>query len=608
MINGVGVLGWGVGGIEAESAMLGQPIYMKIPQVIGFKLTGKLNEGVTSTDLVLTVTQILRKRGVVEKFVEFFGPGLDKLSLADRATIANMAPEYGATMGFFPVDGETLRYMKDTGRDANLISLVEAYMKEQGCSARLIRQTLSLRMYLNWILSTVEPCLAGPKRPQDKVFLKDMKKTWQDALTAPTASRGFELKPDKLADVAKIDGVDGSLSHGSVVIAAITSCTNTSNPSVMIGAGLVAKKAAARGLKAKPWVKTSLAPGSRVVTEYLNRTDLTRYLDEVGFYTVGYGCTTCIASVLSGNRNFEGRVHPEVKANYLASPLLVVVYALAGTVNIDLMNDPIAHDASGKPVFMKDIWPSHQEIQAEVSKITGELFKTVYSNTDAYSAEWKTIKTQKTKAYEWDSTSTYIQNPPFFKTMKPEVPPLSNIKGARVLLKLGDSITTDHISPAGSFKADTPAGKFLTGNGVSPADFNSYGSRRGNDRIMTRGTFANIRIRNQILKDTEGGFTKYFPSGETIPVYDAAIKYAENNTPLVILAGAEYGSGSSRDWAAKGTYLLGVRAVIAASYERIHRSNLVGMGVLPLQFKTEKRMSRWGLPVKRSSRLKGLIN
>lgn len=608
MINGLGVLGWGVGGIEAEAVMLSQPIYMLLPEVIGFRLIGKLPAGATATDLVLTVTQMLRAKGVVGKFVEFFGPGLSQMSLPDRATIANMAPEYGATMGFFPVDDVTLGYLRQTGRSEELVDLVERYTKEQG----LFRTNESLDPEytdtLELDLSTVVPSLAGPKRPQDLVTLRDMKATFGTALKAPIEKRGFGLSQDSLAKTGSVpvNGHAESITHGAVVIAAITSCTNTSNPSVMLGAGLVAKKAAERGLKAKPWVKTSLAPGSRVVTSYLEKSGLDKYLDELGFQTVGYGCTTCIGnsgpipesvakavqdgnlvatSVLSGNRNFEGRVHPLVKANYLASPPLVVAYAIAGTVDIDLVNEPLATDPSGKPVYLKEIWPSDEELKETMAKaVTPEMFRERYSDVFAGSKEWAAIDAGAEQIYRWNESSTYIQEPPFFFDLSPEPGKIGDILGAKVLCKFGDSITTDHISPAGSIKADGPAGKYLISRGIQPTDFNSYGSRRGNDRVMTRGTFANIRIRNQIAPGTEGGVTTYLPTGEVMAIYDAAEKYKDSGTPLVVLAGVEYGSGSSRDWAAKGVMLLGVKAVLAASFERIHRSNLVGMGVLPLQF------------------------
>ncbi|MBI1327060.1 MAG: aconitate hydratase AcnA [Alphaproteobacteria bacterium] len=594
MVNGLGVLGWGVGGIEAEAAMLGQPVSMLIPEVIGFKLTGKLKEGTTATDLVLTVTEMLRKKGVVNKFVEFFGPGLDNMSLADRATIANMAPEYGATCGFFPIDAETIRYLNFTGRDPHRAKLVEAYAKEQGMWRDASSPDPVFTDTLELDIGTVEPSLAGPKRPQDRVLLSK---------AAPAFKESFpETKTHAVA------GTDYSLSNGDVVIAAITSCTNTSNPSVMVAAGLVARKAHALGMKVKPWVKTSLAPGSQVVTDYLEKADLQKDLDAMGFNLVGYGCTTCIgnsgplpdhiakaveagdltvASVLSGNRNFEGRVNPHVKANYLASPPLCVAYALAGSLNIDLTKDPIGKSADGKDVYLKDIWPSNEEVRKTVEQcLTPEMFKSRYANVFLGPKEWQAIGgAAGSETYSWDNSSTYVQNPPYFAGISKEPKPVKDIASARVLALFGDSITTDHISPAGSIKKDSPAGKYLTNHSVTYADFNSYGARRGNHEVMMRGTFANIRIKNEMLNGVEGGMTKYVPSGEEMPIYDAAMKYQADGTPLVVFAGKEYGTGSSRDWAAKGTVLLGVRAVIAESFERIHRSNLVGMGVLPLQFK-----------------------
>lgn len=598
MINGLGVLGWGVGGIEAEAAMLGQPISMLIPDVIGFELTGQLKEGITATDLVLTVTQKLREKGVVGKFVEFYGEGLNHLPLADRATISNMAPEYGATCGFFPVDKETVAYLRLSGRTEDQIALVEAYAKAQGMwrdehsPTPIFTDTLSLDM------GTVEPSLAGPKRPQDKVTLTTLPETYNTFLT--------QSKRDSEKDTAyPVQGQDYQMHHGDVVIAAITSCTNTSNPSVLMAAGLVAKKAVALGLKRKPWVKSSLAPGSKVVTDYLAHAGLQTYLDELGFNLVGYGCTTCIgnsgplpepvsktvadndlvvASVLSGNRNFEGRVHPQVKTNWLASPPLVVAYALAGTVTLDLSKDPIAQDKAGQDVFLKDIWPSNEEIAAEVAKVTNEMFTKEYADVFKGDEAWRQIEISEGKTYDWSDKSTYIQHPPFFEGLTKTVSPIEPIKEANILALLGDSITTDHISPAGAIKADSPAGQYLKDKGVLPADFNSYGSRRGNHEVMMRGTFANIRIRNEMTPDIEGGFTRYIPSGESMPIYDAAMKYMSAGKQLVVIAGKEYGTGSSRDWAAKGTILLGVKAVITESYERIHRSNLIGMGVLPLQF------------------------
>ncbi len=607
MINGLGVMGWGVGGIEAESVMLGQPIYMLIPEVIGFRLQGNLQEGATATDLVLRVVEMLRQKGVVEKFVEFFGSGLNNLTLADRATLANMAPEYGATMGFVPVDDETLNYLRGTGRPEALVQRIERYSKAQGLFRRNDTPDPIFTDTLELDLSTVEPALAGPKRPQDRVNLSQMQPKWQKTLRASTKERGFELSGDELESTVPVKGIEsGELKHGSVVIAAITSCTNTSNPSVMLAAGLLAKKAVEKGLKRQPWVKTSLGPGSRVVTDYLQATGLNEALDILGFHTVGYGCTTCIGnsgplpenvvsainegdlvvtSVLSGNRNFEGRISSHIKANYLASPPLVVAYAIAGTVNQDLNNDPLGNDKDGKPVFLKDIWPTKAEIAEVENMISSEMYEKEYKDVGESSPMWNAVESRTGEVYEWGDSSTYIQNPPFFQNMGLDTKTLEDITGARVLVKLGDSITTDHISPAGSFSEETPAGAFLLASGTDKVDFNSYGSRRGNDRVMTRGTFGNVRLRNELAPGTEGGFTKLMPDGEVTTIYDASLKYKESATPLVVLAGAEYGTGSSRDWAAKGTLLLGVKAVAATSFERIHRSNLVGMGVLPLQFK-----------------------
>ena len=617
MINGLGVMGWGVGGIEAESVMLGQPIYMLIPEVIGFRLQGKLQEGATATDLVLRVVEMLRQKGVVEKFVEFFGSGLNNLTLADRATLANMAPEYGATMGFVPVDDETLNYLRGTGRPEALVQRIERYSKEQGLFRRNDTPDPIFTDTLELDLSTVEPALAGPKRPQDRVNLSQMQPKWQKTLRASTKERGFELSGDELESSVPVKGIEsGELKHGSVVIAAITSCTNTSNPSVMLAAGLLAKKAVEKGLKRQPWVKTSLGPGSRVVTDYLQATGLNEALDVLGFHTVGYGCTTCIGnsgplpenivsainegdlvvtSVLSGNRNFEGRISSHIKANYLASPPLVVAYAIAGTVNQDLNNDPLGNDKDGKPVFLKDIWPTKAEIAEVENKISSEMYEKEYKDVGESSPMWNAVESRTGEVYEWGDSSTYIQNPPFFQNMGLDTKTLEDITGARVLVKLGDSITTDHISPAGSFSEETPAGVFLLASGTDKVDFNSYGSRRGNDRVMTRGTFGNVRLRNELAPGTEGGFTKLMPDGEVTTIYDASLKYKESATPLVVLAGAEYGTGSSRDWAAKGTLLLGVRAVAATSFERIHRSNLVGMGVLPLQFKDGETHKSLGL-------------
>ncbi len=619
MINGLGVLGWGVGGIEAEAAMLNQPIYMLMPEVIGFKLTGKLREGTTATDLVLVVTQILRKKGVVDKFVEFFGAGLSKLSLADRATIANMAPEYGATMGFFPVDDETLSFMLRTGRDEALVKTVEAYCKEQGLFRTDDTPDPEFTDVVELDLSTVEPSMAGPKRPQDRVLLRDMKDTFEQSLRAPIDKRGFGLDESGIHNTAQM-GTDGNtleVGHGVVVIAAITSCTNTSNPSVMLGAGLLAKKAVERGLTVKPFVKTSLAPGSRVVTEYLDKAGLTPYLQALGFYTVGYGCTTCIgnsgplpekisssikesnlvaSAVLSGNRNFEGRINPSVKANYLASPPLVVAYALAGTVDIDLVNEPIGHDRDGEKVYLKDIWPSQDEILDMIQNtITPDLYQSQYGNVYTGNPMWNEIPTSEGAVYTWNKKSTYIQEPPFFVGLSENAQPIQPITGARVLGLFSDSITTDHISPAGDIALDSPAGRYLIENGVEKRDFNTYGTRRGSHEVMMRGTFANIRLRNNLVPGTEGGITLHFGSGQVMSIYEASMKYIAEGTPLIILAGADYGMGSSRDWAAKGTYLLGVKAVIAKSFERIHRSNLVMMGVLPLVFKDGEGWDTLGL-------------
>ncbi|WP_413580455.1 aconitate hydratase AcnA [Bdellovibrio sp. HCB288] len=603
MVNGLAALGWGVGGIEAEAVMLGQPLSMLIPEVIGFRLEGKIKEGATATDLVLTVTQMLRKKGVVGKFVEFYGPGLEGLSLADRATIANMAPEYGATCGFFPIDEETMKYLRISGRDPQTIALVEAYAKETGMWRTSDDEHFAFHDTLKLNLADVVPSLAGPKRPQDRVLLDKAAGDFTTQLGTTFAVGADHTTKEKFN--TPVDGASYSLGHGDVVIAAITSCTNTSNPSVMMGAGLVAKKAFEKGLKVKPWVKTSLAPGSQVVTDYLENSGLQKYLDKMGFNLVGYGCTTCIgnsgplpepiahavekgnlvvASVLSGNRNFEGRINPHVKANYLASPMLVVAYALAGTMQLDITQDPLGEDANGKPVYLDDIWPTNQEIYDIVNKtVETKMFDNRYGNVFAGTTDWQKIKTTTSQTYSWDE-STYIKNPPYFKGMQKSSGRLSDVKGARVLAILGDSITTDHISPAGSIKKDSPAGKFLMSKGVQPVDFNSYGSRRGNDDVMVRGTFANIRIKNEMLNGVEGGLTKYIPTGEQMSIFDASMKYQAEKTPLVVVAGKEYGTGSSRDWAAKGTTLLGIHAVIAESFERIHRSNLVGMGVLPLQF------------------------
>jgi aconitate hydratase len=607
MINGLGVLGWGVGGIEAEAVMLGQPLYMLIPEVIGVRLTGKLSEGATATDLVLTITELLRKKGVVGKFVEFFGPGLEHLTLADRATIANMAPEYGATTGFFPVDNETLEYLRKTGRSEEQIDLVERYYKEQGMFRTSESPEPKYTDVLELDLSTIEPSVAGPKRPQDRIALKELKTKWNQILKAPVKQGGYELPSERLNAKSHIqNGYETDLHHGDIVIAAITSCTNTSNPAVLVAAGLLAKKAVEKGLKTKPYVKTSLAPGSRVVTEYLEKAGLLDSLRQLGFNVVGYGCTTCIgnsgplpdnvvkainegnliaSAILSGNRNFEGRISPHVKANFLASPPLVVAYAIAGTINRDLYTEPIGKDKNGNDVYLKDIWPSLKEVNEIIaSVITPEMFKEKYRNIQNINEMWNEIPAPTGLLYQWDENSTYIQEPPFFKDMPLEVPPLKDIRNARCLVKVGDSITTDHISPAGSIQVNSPAGQYLISKGVKPEDFNSYGARRGNDQVMTRGTFANIRLRNQIAQGKEGGYTTYFPTGELMTIYEASLRYKQENIPLIVLAGKEYGTGSSRDWAAKGTYLLGIKAVIAQSFERIHRSNLVGMGVLPLQF------------------------
>ncbi len=597
--------------------MLGQPISMLVPEVVGMKLTGALREGVTATDLTLTVTQMLRKHGVVGKFVEFYGDGISNMSLPDRATIANMAPEYGATMGFFPIDSESLRYMSRTGRSKELVDLVESYTKAQGLFRTDDTPDPEFTSTLELDLSTVETSLAGPKLPHDRIVLGNMKETFKNSLTSDNPTMGFNLEQEKLANKGLYkNGQEIEMKHGDVVIAAITSCTNTSNPSVMLGAGIVAKKAYEKGLKVPAYVKTSLAPGSRVVTEYLNEAGLTEYMDKLGFNLVGYGCTTCIgnsgplpepvetaikegdliaAGVLSGNRNFEGRIHPWVKANFLASPPLVVAYALAGTVDIDLATEPIGKDKEGNDVFLKDIWPTTDEIAEHLDNaIRPELFDKMYSDIFE-SPTWEEIPVSGGDLFNWSEDSTYIQEPPFFMDMSEEPEEIKPIKGARALVKVGDSITTDHISPAGNIKEDAPAGEYLKANGVKKEDFNSYGSRRGNDRVMTRGTFANVRFKNQLAPGTEGGFTTYFPDNEVTTIFDASLKYKESGTPLVALAGKQYGTGSSRDWAAKGTNLLGVKAVIAVSYERIHRSNLVQMGVLPLQFKEGDTADSLGL-------------
>ena len=613
MINGLGVLGWGVGGIEAEAAMLGQPLSMLLPDVVGFRLEGRLPEGATATDLVLTVTQMLREKGVVGKFVEFFGPGLDQLSLSDRATIANMAPEYGATCGLFPIDEETLRYLQLSGRDAEQVDLVRAYAKEQGMFRDAGSPEAKYTDTLDLDIGTVVPCIAGPKRPQDRIALSAAASSYQESLK--TNLGGGTTRADAKATVTTEAGT-GKLRHGSIVIGAITSCTNTSNPAVMLAAGLVAKKAHTLGLKAKPWVKTSLAPGSKVVTEYLQRAGLLDDLAAVGFHLVGYGCTTCIgnsgplhpdihnaiktqdlcvASVLSGNRNFEGRVHALVKLNYLASPPLVVAYSIAGHMEINISTDPIAETSDGKPVFLKDLWPSQAEISEAISTVQAEMFTKTYSEVFEGDSRWNAMEVPSSQLYEWEDHSTYIRKAPFFDNMGPNPEPVAAIKNARVLALLGDSVTTDHISPAGAFTPETPAGQYLQSHGVDFKDFNSYGSRRGNHEVMMRGTFANVRLRNQLAPGTEGGFTRHMPSGEEMTIFDAAMRYQQEGTPTIVLAGKEYGTGSSRDWAAKGPRLLGVKAAIAQSFERIHRSNLVGMGVLPLQFQDGDTAATLGL-------------
>jgi aconitate hydratase len=617
MVNGLGVLGWGVGGIEAEACMLGQPVSMLLPPVIGFKLHGKLREGCTATDLVLVITQILRKKGVVGKFVEFYGPGLSALSLADRATVANMAPEYGATMGFFPVDSETLSYLKFTNRDAGLITLVEAYTKEQGLFRTDETPDPVYADTLDLDLAAVTPSMAGPKRPQDRVELPNVKKNFHDAFPGP----------EKTA-VAELNGQATTIGDGAVVIAAITSCTNTSNPSVMLAAGLVARNAVKRGLTVKPWVKTSLAPGSKVVADYYNQAGLTEYLDKLNFNLVGFGCTTCIgnsgplpdavsqavtkenlvvAAVLSGNRNFEGRINAQVKANYLASPPLVVAYALAGTMDIDLSSDPLGTGSDGHPVYLRDIWPANQEVIETVrTAIDQDMFRREYEKAFDGDANWQGMSIPAGNIYKWDDSSTYIKKPPYFDAMVDPETSVKDLTGMRALAMLGDSVTTDHISPAGNIPKDSPAGRYLISQGVQPVDFNSYGARRGNHEVMVRGTLANIRLRNQLAPGTEGGLTRHMPDGEQMYIYDASLLYEKAGVPLVILAGKEYGSGSSRDWAAKGVMLLGVRAVIAESFERIHRSNLVGMGVLPLQFPAGENAASLGLTGKETFHIEGV--
>ncbi|MEO0997343.1 MAG: aconitate hydratase AcnA, partial [Pseudomonadota bacterium] len=625
MVNGLGVLGWGVGGIEAEAAMLGQPITMLIPQVIGFKLTGKLKEGTTATDLVLTVTEMLRQRGVVGKFVEFFGDGLNDLPLADRATLGNMSPEFGSTCAIFPIDSETVRYLELSGRSPERIALIEAYAKAQGMWREPGEPDALYTDVLELDLGDVEPSLAGPTRPQDRIALSRAGESYREHLPAMTAERDSGGSVD-----VSMDGTDFELKDGAVLIAAITSCTNTSNPAVMIGAGLLARNAAARGLTRAPWVKTSLAPGSKVVTDYLERSGLLDDLGELGFYTVGYGCTTCIgnsgplkpeiheavqngklvgASVLSGNRNFEGRIHPLVKMNFLASPPLVVAYAIAGTLDINLTTDPIGRDGDGEPVYLKDIWPSQAEIQEMVvGNIDSAMFRKSYGSVFDGDDNWKSIDVPEGEIYAWDEASTYVKNPPYFDGMSLDTGTVTRIDDARVLALLGDSVTTDHISPAGSIAKDSPAAAYLREQGVADKDFNSYGSRRGNHEVMMRGTFANIRLRNQLAPGTEGGWTKHQPGGEQMSIYDAAMRYSDENTPLIVIAGEEYGTGSSRDWAAKGTLLLGVKAVIARSYERIHRSNLIGMGVLPLQFRDGESAGSLGLDGSESYSISGIDN
>jgi aconitate hydratase len=639
MINALGVLGWGVGGIEAEAVMLGQPYYMRIPEVIGVRLTGRLPEGATATDLVLTITQLLRKKGVVDKFVEFFGPGLPALSLPDRATIANMAPEYGATCGFFPVDGETLAYLRGTGRDPDLVDLVERYTKAQGLFYDGQGPDPLYTDVVELDLGTIEPTLAGPRRPHDRVPLREVKRQFWESIASMLPSpnpaqaqavgrlegEGGVVAPAPAATAApsapatwvSLDGQTVALGHGAVVIAAITSCTNTSNPSVMIGAGLLARNAVKRGLTVKPYVKTSLAPGSPVVVDYLRRAGLLPYLEALRFHLVGFGCTTCIGNsgplpepiakairehnlvavaVLSGNRNFEARIHPLVRANYLASPMLVVAYALAGRIDIDFEREPVGFDPNGQPVFLRDIWPSQEEIQGTIREsLDPEMFRARYARVFEGDERWRSLPVPEGDLYEWDPDSTYIQEPPFFREFSLEPPPLQDIRGARVLAVLGDTVTTDHISPAGSIPVNSPAGQYLISRGVQPADFNTYGARRGNHEVMIRGTFANIRLKNMLVPGTEGGYTVYHPTGERMTIYEAAMRYQEAGIPLIILAGKEYGSGSSRDWAAKGTALLGVKAVLAESFERIHRSNLVGMGVLPLQFRPGENRESLGL-------------
>jgi aconitate hydratase len=633
MINGLGIVGWGVGGIEAEAGMLGQPLYFVTPEVIGFKLTGSLAEGATATDLALTITQLLRKKGVVGKFVEFFGSGLSNISLPDRATVANMAPEYGATVGFFPVDTTTLEFLRATGRTEEQIELVEAYYKAQDMFRTDATPDPVFTEVVELDLSTVVPSLAGPKRPQDRIELTSMKDAWNEIVRKPVDKGGYGLTEEKTQEVVTINHVNGKVSDmkaGAVVLAAITSCTNTSNPSVMVGAGLVAKKAVARGLVKPEYVKSSLTPGSLVVTDYLVKAGLLESLEALGFHVAGYGCATCIgnsgplpddvsqaiadndmtvAAVLSGNRNFEGRIHAQIKANYLASPPLVVAYALAGTVNIDFASEPIGFDPQGEPVFLKDIWPTNQEIADAMStSLSPEMFRAKYENVYTQNERWNAIPVPEGELYEWDPKSTYIANPPFFDSLADGIRDVEDIKAAKTLLALGDSVTTDHISPAGSIRPDAPGGKYLIANGVEKKDFNSYGSRRGHHEVMVRGTFANIRIRNHMAPGTEGGFSTYQPTGEVTSVYEASMQYQADKTNLVVLGGKEYGTGSSRDWAAKGTFLLGVKAVITESFERIHRSNLVGMGVLPLQFQAGQGWQALGLTGFETFDIVGLTN
>jgi aconitate hydratase len=629
MVNGLGVLGWGVGGIEAEAAMLGQPIAMLVPEVIGVRLDGKLREGATATDLVLTVAELLRREGVVGKFVEFYGPGIAALPIPDRATIGNMSPEYGSTCSIFPVDDETLRYLRFTGRPPERIALVEAYMKEQGLFHTADAPEPVFTKTLRLDLGSVEPSIAGPRRPQDRIPLSRAKSAFQEALPSLMPTGGGERAADGGTHAADGGAPADGITHGSVVIAAITSCTNTSNPSVMLAAGLLARKAAERGLRPQPWVKTSLAPGSQVVTRYYEQAGLTPYLDALGFDLVGYGCTTCIGnsgpllpevsaaiaeeglvacSVLSGNRNFEGRIHPEVRANYLASPPLVVAYALAGRMDIDLYEEPLGTDREGRAVYLKDIWPTQQEVQETIARaVQSEMFQRIYADVYTGDDVWRALPVPEGDLYVWDPASTYVKNPPYFDGMTPEPPPLAELRGLRVLALLGDSVTTDHISPAGAILRDSPAGRYLMDHGVEPRDFNSYGSRRGNHEVMMRGTFANVRIRNQLAPGKEGGYTTHLPTGEVLSIYDAAMRYLHDGTPLIVIAGKEYGSGSSRDWAAKGPYLLGVRAVIAESFERIHRSNLVGMGILPLQFREGEGAEMYGLTGQETFEVEGLV-